>query len=49
MMMCIASLIMIAKKKKETSKISTIVNLLNGIYYNYIKDNHAVINNKVVK
>lgn len=48
--MCIASLIMIAKKKKkETSKISTIVNPLNGIYYNYIKDNHAVINNKVVK
>ena len=46
--MCIASLIMKAKKWKPV-KFPTIVNLLNRIYYNNIKDNHAIINNEIVK
>lgn len=48
MMMCIASLIMKAKKWKQV-KFPTIVNLLNRIYYNNIKDNHAIIKNEIVK
>lgn len=37
------------KNKWKQVKFPTIVNLLNGIYYNNIKDNHAVIKHEVVK
>ena len=43
-MMNVTSLIIIAKKWKP-AKFPTIVNLLNRICYNRIKDNHAVIKN----
>lgn len=47
MLMCTASLIMTAEKWKQV-RFPTIVNLLNRIYYNNIKNNHAVVK-KVVK
>lgn len=48
MMMYIASLIVTAKKWKQVT-FPTIVNLLNRIYYNSIKDSHRVIKNEALK
>lgn len=46
--MYIASLIVTAKKWIQVT-FPTIVNLLNRIYYNSIKDSHRVIKNEALK